>query len=123
MFAWPPPADGLGDVGAVTEPAGVTGGNSDECRHVMIFHLAGTFKTRMLSSVLGQDTLNHHQQSQFKAVHPQNPLTWVAGGQSEDVKKAGETAQPGITRNNLEAATDGNAAGGGEETDGTTGGH
>lgn len=87
----------------------------------MIFHLTGTFKT--LSSVLGQDTLTRHQQSQFKAVHPQNQLTWAAGGQSEDVKKVGEAAQPGITRNNPEAGTDGNVAGGGEETDGTTGVH
>lgn len=84
----------------------------------MVFHLSGTFKARVPSSVLGQDAFNHLQRSQVKAAHPQNQLTWVAGGQVEDVKNAGETAQPGITRNNPEAGTDGKAGGGGEETGG-----
>lgn len=67
--------------------------------------------TSVLSPVLGQDTSN----PRF-AVRPQNQLTWVADGQN-----TGEMARPGMSRNNPEAGTDGNAAGGGEETDRTTG--
>lgn len=120
MVAWQPPADSPGGVGGVTQPAGVTAGDSDQCRHLMILHL--TFKARTLSSVLGQDTWTHLQQAQVKAVHPQNQLAWAAGGRSEDVKNAGEPAQPGISRNHPEAGADGNAAGGGGARDGAPGG-
>lgn len=125
MVARLPPADSVEDVGAAGELAGVPGGNS-----VIIFHLytdAGVFadwyQTRMPSSVLGPNAWNHRQQLQFKPVNPQNQLAWAADGQSEDARKAGETAQTRDAasasedaKNNQEAGTGGNATAAGEET-------